>query len=96
MNELGTDLILVCSSCHPASLGGIDRAADDFAELGELAKAHGVRVGYEALAWGRHIDDHRMPGNRPSRQSRQHRSDCRQLPFSGAQARPELNPLNPG
>nr|WP_319248515.1 TIM barrel protein [uncultured Celeribacter sp.] len=59
MNELGTDLILVCSSCHPASLGGIDRAADDFAELGELAKAHGVRVGYEALAWGRHIDDHR-------------------------------------
>lgn len=59
MNELGTDLILFCSSCHPASLGGIDRAADDFAELGEVAKAHGVRVGYEALAWGRHINDHR-------------------------------------
>ena len=35
------------------------RAADDFAELGEVAKAHGVRVGYEALAWGRHINDHR-------------------------------------
>ncbi|WP_226554304.1 bifunctional sugar phosphate isomerase/epimerase/4-hydroxyphenylpyruvate dioxygenase family protein [Celeribacter naphthalenivorans] len=59
MNELGTDLILFCSSCHPASLGGIDRAADDFAALGEVAKAHGVRVGYEALAWGRHINDHR-------------------------------------
>jgi sugar phosphate isomerase/epimerase len=25
MQELGTDLVLVCSSCHPAALGGIDR-----------------------------------------------------------------------
>lgn len=59
MNQLGTDLILVCSSVHPESLGGIDRCARDFAELGDLAKKFGVRVGYEALAWGRHIDDHR-------------------------------------
>ena len=59
MNELGTDLILVCSSCHPDALGGIDRAAEDFAELGEIARARGIRVGYEALAWGRHVDDHR-------------------------------------
>ncbi|WP_223814345.1 bifunctional sugar phosphate isomerase/epimerase/4-hydroxyphenylpyruvate dioxygenase family protein [Roseicitreum antarcticum] len=59
MNELGTDLILVCSSVHPAALGGIDRMAGDFAELGDLAAAHGVRVGFEALAWGRYINDHR-------------------------------------
>ncbi|SEO07089.1 bifunctional sugar phosphate isomerase/epimerase/4-hydroxyphenylpyruvate dioxygenase family protein [Palleronia pelagia] len=59
MAELGTDLMLICSSSHPRSLGGIDRAADDLAELGEIAKARGLRVGYEALAWGRHIDDHR-------------------------------------
>ncbi|SDY10108.1 bifunctional sugar phosphate isomerase/epimerase/4-hydroxyphenylpyruvate dioxygenase family protein [Citreimonas salinaria] len=59
MQELGTDLVLVCSSVHPASLGGIDRAADDFAELGERAGARGLRVGFEALAWGRHIHDHR-------------------------------------
>ena len=26
MQELGADLILMCSSCHPESLGGIDRA----------------------------------------------------------------------
>ena len=59
MQELGTDLMLVCSSTHPASMGGIDRLAGDIAELGERAAARGLRVGYEALAWGRHIDDHR-------------------------------------
>ncbi|MAM63323.1 sugar phosphate isomerase/epimerase and 4-hydroxyphenylpyruvate domain-containing protein [Maritimibacter sp. UBA3975] len=59
MAELGTDLVLYCSSCHPKALGGIDRAADDFAALGERAAARGMRVGYEALAWGRHVNDHR-------------------------------------
>ncbi|MBN8997386.1 MAG: sugar phosphate isomerase/epimerase and 4-hydroxyphenylpyruvate domain-containing protein [Rhizobiales bacterium] len=59
MNELGVDLILVCSNTSPVSLGGIDRAAADLRELGDLAETAGVRVGYEALAWGRHIRDHR-------------------------------------
>jgi 4-hydroxyphenylpyruvate dioxygenase len=59
MEELGTDLMLVCSNVSPSALGGIDRAAADFAELGERAAKHGIRVGYEALAWGRHINDHR-------------------------------------
>lgn len=59
MQELGTDLILVCSNVSPVALGGIDRAADDFRALGERAARRGVRVGYEALAWGRHIHDHR-------------------------------------
>ena len=59
MNDLGVDLVLVCSNISPAALGGIDRAADDFAELGERAKAKNIRIGYEALAWGRHINDHR-------------------------------------
>lgn len=59
MGELGTDLMLICSNVSPISLGGIDRAAGDFNELGERAAKHGLRVGYEALAWGRHISDHR-------------------------------------
>jgi 4-hydroxyphenylpyruvate dioxygenase len=59
MNDLGVDLVLVCSNISPAALGGIDRAANDFAELGERAKAKSIRIGYEALAWGRHINDHR-------------------------------------
>lgn len=59
MQELGTDLVLVCSNVSPVSLGGIDRAATDFQELGERAAKRGLRVGFEALAWGRHINDHR-------------------------------------
>ena len=59
MQELGTDLLLVCSNVSPASLGGIDRAAADFRALGELAASRGLRVGFEALAWGRHVNDYR-------------------------------------
>jgi 4-hydroxyphenylpyruvate dioxygenase len=59
MQELQTDLMLICSNISPASLGGIDRAAADFRELGERAGARGLRVGYEALAWGLHVNDYR-------------------------------------
>jgi 4-hydroxyphenylpyruvate dioxygenase len=59
MQEMGTDLVLVCSNVSSAALGGIDRAAADFRELGERAARRGLRVGYEGLAWGRHIHDHR-------------------------------------
>src|ERR1043165_2600746 len=59
MQELGCDLLLVCSNVSPDSLGGIDRAAADFRELGERAAKRGLRVGFEALAWGRHVNDYR-------------------------------------
>ncbi len=59
MGELGADRILICSNTHPESLGGIDRAADDLRALGDDAAARGITIGFEALAWGRHIDDHR-------------------------------------
>ena len=59
MEELGCDLLLICSNVSPESLGGIDRAAADLRELGERAAKRGFRVGFEALAWGRHINDYR-------------------------------------
>jgi 4-hydroxyphenylpyruvate dioxygenase len=59
MQELGCDLLMVCSNISPDALGGIDRAAADFHELGERAAARGMRVAYEALAWGRHVNDYR-------------------------------------
>jgi 4-hydroxyphenylpyruvate dioxygenase len=59
MQELGTDLILVCSSVSSIALGGIDRAATDLSELGERVARRGLRIGYEALAWGRYVNDHR-------------------------------------
>jgi 4-hydroxyphenylpyruvate dioxygenase len=59
MGELGCDLLMICSNVAPESLGGIDRAAADFRELGERARARGIRIGFEALAWGKHISDYR-------------------------------------
>ena len=59
MQELGTDLLLVCSNVSPVSLGDRGRIVADFVELGERAAQRGLRVGYEALAWGRHVADHR-------------------------------------
>jgi 4-hydroxyphenylpyruvate dioxygenase len=57
MQELGTDLLMVCSSVSPYAADGIDRYAADFRELGRRAAERGVRVAYEALAWGRHVRD---------------------------------------
>ncbi len=59
MQELGCDFLMVCSNVSPESVGGIDRAAADFHELGERAAKRKLRVGFEALAWGRHINDYR-------------------------------------
>ena len=59
MAELGTELMLVCSNVSPLSLGGIDRTATDLRDLGERAGKRGLKIGFEALAWGRHISDHR-------------------------------------
>ena len=59
MQELGTDLLLVCSNVSPAALADRGRIVADFRELGERAAQRGLRVGYEALAWGRHVFDHR-------------------------------------
>lgn len=59
MEELGANLLLVCSNVSPSALGDRARIIDDFRELGERAAARGLRVGYEALAWGRHVFDHR-------------------------------------
>ncbi len=54
MQALGTDLVLVCSNTLLTSLDDPARAAADLAEMAERAAARGLRVGFEALAWGRH------------------------------------------
>jgi len=60
MATLGAELMLVCSSVSPDADGDPGRIADDFYELGERAAARNIRIGYEALAWGRHVWDHRQ------------------------------------
>ncbi|MFJ3483381.1 3-dehydroshikimate dehydratase QuiC [Pseudomonas sp. NPDC090202] len=56
MQELGTDLVLVCSNTASDSLGDERVLLDDLALLAERAGARNLRVGYEALAWGRHVN----------------------------------------
>ncbi|MFT8243502.1 bifunctional sugar phosphate isomerase/epimerase/4-hydroxyphenylpyruvate dioxygenase family protein [Roseomonas sp. BN140053] len=56
MQALGTDLVLVCSNTQPAALDDPARAAADLREMAERAARRGLRVGYEALAWGRHVN----------------------------------------
>ena len=56
MQELGTDLILVCSNTAADSLGDERLIADDLQLLAERAAPRGLRIGYEALAWGRHVN----------------------------------------
>ncbi|MFI0086740.1 bifunctional sugar phosphate isomerase/epimerase/4-hydroxyphenylpyruvate dioxygenase family protein [Streptomyces bobili] len=55
MNRLGADTVLVCSSVSPLAVDDDALAAGQLARLADLAQDFGVRVAYEALAWGRHV-----------------------------------------
>jgi 4-hydroxyphenylpyruvate dioxygenase len=58
MNELGADLLLVCSNVSPAATDDDALAAEQLRQLADLAAGHDIRVAYEALAWGRHVSDY--------------------------------------
>jgi 4-hydroxyphenylpyruvate dioxygenase len=55
MAALGTDMILVCSAVAPDAIDDDDLAADQLSQLADAAAQQGLRVAYEALAWGRHV-----------------------------------------
>ncbi|WP_062377331.1 sugar phosphate isomerase/epimerase and 4-hydroxyphenylpyruvate domain-containing protein [Demequina pelophila] len=59
MERLGTDLMLVCSNVGTATVDDDAVAAAQLGELADLAAARGIRLAYEALAWGRYVDDYR-------------------------------------
>ena len=63
MEALGTDLILVCSNVSALALNDPGQAAADLREMAERAAQRGLRVGYEALAWGRHVSRWRQAWN---------------------------------
>src|SRR5690242_16372898 len=56
MQAMGTDLLLVCSNVNPAAINDDSRAAANLAAMAERARERGLRVGFEALAWGRHVN----------------------------------------
>ena len=57
MEELGTKLLCICSNVSEDALGEPERSSADLAELADLAARRGFRIGFEALAWGRHVHD---------------------------------------
>ena len=50
-------LLCLSSSIAEDALADYDRIAEDLAELADLARQYGLRLGYEALSWGKHIKD---------------------------------------
>ncbi|GAA4740552.1 sugar phosphate isomerase/epimerase and 4-hydroxyphenylpyruvate domain-containing protein [Actinomycetospora chibensis] len=56
MRALGTDTVLVCSSVASDAVADPDRLAGQLADLADRAAERGLRLAYEALAWGRHVD----------------------------------------
>jgi 4-hydroxyphenylpyruvate dioxygenase len=56
MQELGTDLVLVCSNASAECVGDESILLDDLSLLAEHAGKRGLRIGYEALAWGKHVN----------------------------------------
>ncbi|HEY8753958.1 MAG TPA: TIM barrel protein [Arthrobacter sp.] len=58
MARLGMDTILVCSNVATASIDSDDLRAEQLGRLAALAGDHGVKVAYEALAWGKYVSDY--------------------------------------
>ena len=58
MSRLGMDTILVCSNVATASIDDDALRAEQLSRLAALAADHGVRLAYEALAWGKYVNDY--------------------------------------
>lgn len=56
MNRLGIDTILVCSNAATATINDDRVFVDQLRTLGELAAQYGIKIAYEALAWGRFVN----------------------------------------
>jgi sugar phosphate isomerase/epimerase len=55
--EVGSKVLLVCSSTSRHATADTDAIAKDLRKLALLAVPLGIRIAYEALSWGRHINE---------------------------------------
>jgi 4-hydroxyphenylpyruvate dioxygenase len=55
MEQLGADTVLFCSSVSPDAIDDDDLAAEQLHAVAARAAERGMRIAYEALAWGRHV-----------------------------------------
>src|SRR5689334_8090680 len=58
MDEHGATMILVCSNVSPDAIDDDELAAEQLRRLAEAADAHGIRIAYEALAWGSRVNEY--------------------------------------
>lgn len=54
---VGAKVLLACSSTSAHATGDRDLIARDLRKLAMLAIPHGIRIAYEALSWGRTIEE---------------------------------------
>jgi 2-keto-myo-inositol isomerase len=53
---LGSKVLLACSSSSAHASGDASLLINDLQKLATLAVPLGIRIGYEALSWGRHVN----------------------------------------
>ncbi|MDN5605720.1 MAG: sugar phosphate isomerase/epimerase, partial [Kocuria sp.] len=56
MNRLGMDLMLIPSNAGTATVDDDAVVASQLARMADLAANYGIRLAYEALAWGRFVN----------------------------------------
>lgn len=54
---VGAKVLLACSSTSQHASGDAEHLARDLRKLAMLALPHGIRVAFEALSWGRHLNE---------------------------------------
>jgi sugar phosphate isomerase/epimerase len=55
---LGSRVLLVCSSNSAHATGDFGSLTRDLQKLAMLAVPYGIRIAYEALSWGRHVNEY--------------------------------------
>jgi 4-hydroxyphenylpyruvate dioxygenase len=58
MDQLGATTMLVCSNVGADAIDDDALAAEQLHRLADAAAEHGMRVAYEALAWGTHVNEY--------------------------------------
>ncbi len=56
MHELGCDTLLLCSNVQPDCSADVELQVADLRALAALAEQERITIGYEALAWGTHVN----------------------------------------
>ena len=77
-HALGSRVLLVCSSTSTHATADRDHLVRDLQKLAMLAAPLGIRVAFEALSWGRHVNEYAAglgdhPAGRPQQPRHRHR-----------------------